>query len=213
MLSCSTAQTRIGILLAVMAVGACACKSRQRARLNPKTGTTGGVLVFSDDFERTEIGKDWLNRSGKWVIKDGMLHGQNDRNEGIWLNTPVPDRFRIEFDARADSAEGDLKFEVCASEQHHQTGYIVIMGGWNNSLSIIARLNEHGTDRLESDMRGETGRVYHMMAVRTDRSLLWYVDGKLALTFEDEDPLHGRFFAFNDWSAPVAFDNLKIFQL
>jgi len=190
-----------------------ACESKKRARLNPKEGLTGGVLVFEDDFERAETGEAWLNRSGRWRIEGGRLRGQNDRNEGLWLNEPLPGRVRVEFDATAESEEGDIKFEIFASEQRHQTGYIVIMGGWRNTVSIIARLDEHGDDRLEAGLSAQKGRSYHFTVVRTDNALRWYVNGKLALQFRDEEPLRGSYFAFSDWTAPVAFDNFKVFQL
>lgn len=189
------------------------CESKKRARLNPTEGLTGGVLVFEDDFERAEPGESWLNRSGRWRIEAGRLRVQNDRNEGLWLNEPLPARVRVEFDAVAESEEGDIKFEIFAAEQRHQTGYVVIMGGWRNTVSIIARLDEHGDDRLEAGIRADKGRTYHFTVVRTDNSLRWYVDGKLALQYRDEEPLRGNYFAFSDWTAPITFDNFKVYQL
>jgi len=203
----------LGMLACCLVGVKSSCKSTKRQLMNPSEGLSGGVLVFSDDFERKEPGDRWLNRSGKWNIADGMLHGRGDRNEGLWLNEPLHGRVRVEFDARADSAEGDLKFEIFASEQRHQTGYVVIMGGWNNTISIIARLDEHGSDRLEAEIKVEVGRTYHITIVRTDNALRWYIDGTLSMQFRDEEPLRGRYFGFNDWNAPVSFDNLEIYQL
>jgi hypothetical protein len=55
--------------------------------------------------------------------------------------------------------------------------------------------------------------VHHFTILRTDGPLRWFVDGKPVLTFQDEDPIHGRYFGFNDWAADVAFDNLQIYRL
>ena len=204
----------MALFLAVGLAPGCDGKSKKKKRAQASTeGLTGGVLVFSDDFERPELGADWLARSGRWKIRDGRLNISNDRNEGAWLNQPLPDRVRVEFDAIANSDEGDLKFEIFATEQRHQTGYIVILGGWRNSVSIIARLNEHGEDRLEADARAVRGTVHRIAAVRTDNSLRWYVDGNLVLKFDDEEPIRGSYFAFNDWAADVSFDNLRIYKL
>lgn len=213
MVSGSRLTLLISVAACLLAWSALSCESKKRGRLNPTKGLTGGVLIFSDAFERSDLGEGWLNRSGRWKIRDGRVFGQNDRNEGLWLVEPLPARIRVEFDARAESPEGDLKVEVFNTEQRHQTGYVVIMGGWRNTVSIIARLDEHGDDRLESELRVEQGRAYRMAIVRTDNVLRWYVDGKLALQYRDEEPIRGRYFAFNDWAAPVSFDNLKIFQL
>lgn len=207
------------LLLAVVVVSTLgACKSSRRHRpVAVREGLSGGVLVFEDDFEREALGDRWLNRSGRWRIvrsgQDGRLGVEGDRNEGVWLDFALPERVRIEFDARAMSDEGDLKCEVFASEARHQAGYVVILGGWNNTVSVIARLDEHGEDRLESPARAEKGRTHHWTLVRVSDTLRWYVDGALVLEYHDEDPLRGRTFGFNDWNAPVEFDNLKIYQL
>jgi len=198
-------------LLVALASGG--CKAKKKATAAVTEGLTGGVLVYSDDFQRDKLGPDWLSRSGRWEVKDGWLHCRGDRNEGAWLNVPLPERVRVEFDARSESDDGDLKFEIFATEQRHQTGYIVIMGGWKNTLSIIARLNEHGEDRMEADASVEKGRVYHMTAVRTDGALRWFVDGRLVLQYADEEPVRGAYFGFNDWNADVWFDNLKVSKL
>lgn len=207
--------TRLAFLLvAAIALDAAACKSPRRHRpAAAREGLSGGVLVFEDDFEREALGERWLNRSGRWRIREGRLAVQGDRNEGVWLDFALPERVRIEFDARAGSDEGDLKCEVFASEARHQAGYVVILGGWNNTVSVIARLDEHGEDRLESPARAEKGRVHHFTLVRVSDTLRWYVDGALVLEYHDEDPLRGAYFGFNDWTAPVEFDNLKIYQL
>jgi hypothetical protein len=176
-------------------------------------GLTGGVEVFSDDFNRADLGDRWTRRSPGWDLRDGWLHVRGDKNEGLWLNERLPDRVRVEFDAKAATDEGDLKFEIFNTEQRHQTGYIVIFGGWHNSVSIIARLNEHGEDRQEAPEVPARGRVYRFAAVRTDGTLRWFVDGKLVLEFADEAPIRGSFFGFNNWNAEAFFDNLKVFRL
>lgn len=199
-------------MVVLLALGACKSSRRHRPAV-AREGLSGGVLVFEDDFERETLGDRWMNRSGRWRIRDGRLAVRGDRNEGLWLDVALPERVRIEFDARAQSDEGDLKCEVFASEPRHQAGYVVILGGWSNTVSVIARLDEHGEDRLESPARAEKGRTHHWTLVRVSDTLRWYVDGTLVLEYHDEDPLRGRYFGFNDWNSPVEFDNLKIFEL
>jgi hypothetical protein len=55
-----------------------------------------------------------------------------------------------------------------------------------------------------------------MAVVRTDNRLRWYVDGQAFLTFDDAAPLVGDdhdHFAFNDWAAPVRFDEFRVYDL
>jgi len=194
--------------VAMLAVG---CKAGTSAPVGD--GLTGGLLVFSDDFNRDAFGDGWDNKSGKWELRDGWAHIRGDKNEGLWLKTPLPDRARVEFDAKSMSLDGDLKFEIFARERAHQTGYIVILGGWNNSISIIARLNEHGTDRLESSVVANIGQVHHFTAVRIKDTLKWFVDGKPVLTLKDADPIDGVYFAFNNWASDAWYDNLRVYDL
>lgn len=197
----------------VLAAGGCGKRPRKARSATATEGLSGGALVFSDDFERTDLGESWLQRTGRWRIVDGRVRVQGDRNEGLWLQVALPDRVRIEFDAVARTPDGDLKCEVLASEPRHQTGYIAILGGWKNSLSVLARLDEHGEDRLESPRKATPGQVHHFVLVRTGSTLVWYVDGEPVLSFADESPLNGRYFGFNNWMAEVEFDNLAIYAL
>jgi len=208
---------RIAVLVVAtlaVAAGSGACTSgKKKPDRKADEGLTGGTLVFQDDFQRDALGDDWLARSGKWRIVDGALHVQGDQNEGAWLNRPLPERVRIEFDARSESPDGDLKFEVFCQEQRHQTGYIAILGGWKNTVSIIARLDEHGEDRKEADATVQIGKVHHFTAVRTDDTLRWYVDGQFVLQYKDPAPIKGVYFGFNNWASRAFYDNLKIYQL
>lgn len=198
--------------IVMMAVVFSGCAEKKKSG-GAGEGLTGGTRVYSDDFERTTTGEDWVNSSGKWKIVDGWLHARGDRNGGFWLDFPLPPKVRIEFDARSDSPDGDLKVEVFNAEQRHETGYILILGGWENSVSIIARQDEHGEDRLEVDAKVIIGSTHHFTIVRTDGALRWYVDGKPMLTYHDTNPLKGVYMGFNNWDSDAYYDNIEIFQL
>jgi len=181
-----------------------------------------GELVFSDEFERPEIGDSWERGageagSGKWTLRDGWLHGRDIKNDPLWYVEPLPRKVRVEFDARAESAEGDLKVEIFGDGQNHASGYILIFGGWKNSLDTIARLDEHGDDRkTRTSRKVEPRRIYRFAIERRDDTLKWFVDGVQFMTYPDSVPLQGSkhaHFAFNDWTAPVAFDNFRVYRL
>lgn len=180
----------------------------------PEAWLTGGTLIFSDDFERDRFGEDWGTTSDSWRIDGGEVRVSGARNEGLWWQGSLPTNVRVEFDARATSKEGDLKFEAFGTERGHESGYIFVLGGWKNSLSIIARKDEHGDDRLESRQRlAEPNRTYRFGAIRAGGAVHWLIDGELFLTFADGALITGEAFGFNDWDAPLAFDNVKIYSL
>ena len=178
----------------------------------------GGELVFEDSFDDDELADHWTTGFEGWTVTDGHLTVQGARNDALWLQHPLPDQFRVSFTARSDSAEGDIKFEILGDGTTHESGYVGIFGGWNNRLNIIARLDEHGDDRLEG-AAGRTvdpGRTYQMDVVRTDHRLRWYVDGEPFLSYPDNAPLKGdghRYFAFNNWDSPLTFGDLRIYDL
>ena len=190
-----------------------------------------GELVYQEDFSTDELGEEWQlgfyneedERDGVeideiWQLVDETLHVHGAQNKGLWLDEPLPEEFRVSFTARSEAVAGDIKFEILGDGQANASGYVGIFGGWNNSLNIIARLDEHGDDRLEgaANHRVERGRTYQFDVVRTDHRLRWYVDGELFLTYDDAEPLRGeqhRYFAFNNWETPLYFDDLRIYDV
>lgn len=187
---------------------------------------------FRDDFEREEIGGDYEVLSDAWAISDGWLCAQNARNQGIWLKRRLPRDVRIEFDAVALSDDGDIKVELFGDgasgatgvSYNDATGYVAIYGGWKNSEHVLARLDEHGEDRKTIRVEPgsddpaaapvRSGQPYHFKFERRHGNMLvMSVNGSTVLELEDPAPLAGRgheHFAFNEWTAPVCFDNLSI---
>lgn len=217
----TTSRKSTSQLLAVVAIcflAASACHTRE---VGDAPAALGG-LVFSDDFERAELGDAWTRGTGEagtgeWTIKDGWLTGSALKNDPLWLSSPLPRQVRVEFDAKALTDVGDLKIEVFGDGENHASGYILIFGGWNNSLDVIARLDEHGDDRMARATRKvEKDRVYKMAVERSDSTVKWFIDGELFMSYPDDEPLTGpkhAHFAFSDWLAAVAFDNVKVFRL
>lgn len=226
--------------LAVLVSGAAACVPEGPATTNEVTLPEQTIVVlsesppiaavFRDEFERDELGPDYLALSDAWGLSDGWLCVEGAMNRGVWLSRRLPANVRVEFDAMALSPEGDIKVELfgdglsgaTGATYDNATGYIAIFGGWNNTFHVLAKHNEH-VDRQEIVIGSvddplavpvQPGRRYHFKFERRHGNmLLWSVDGTLYFTKVEKQPLTGaghEHFGFNDWTAPVCFDNLEI---
>lgn len=191
--------------------------------------------AFEDDFQREELGDDYVATSDAWTLRVGRLCVRNAKNQPVWLRRRLPVNARIEFDASSSSPDGDIKAELWADGRsaasgvsyNDATGYLVILGGWRNQFHVLARLDEHAPDRPEvrvdpsgNDLRARPvapHHTYHFKIERRDgRTLRWFVDDIEVISFTDPQPLKGsghEYFGFNDWQTPVCFDNLKITPL
>jgi len=180
-----------------------------------------GPEGFRDDFERSEIGPDWLSTGGPFSVRNGKLRVKGARNKPLWLRRTLPRDVRIQFDVRSESPEGDIKIEVFGdgvskAEQasYTATSYVVIFGGWGNSKNVIARLDEHGDDRVIGPAyKVVQGKTYRMKIERRGGMLRAWVDDHELARMTDPQPLEGPghdHFAFNNWQSELWFDNLRI---
>lgn len=206
------------VCLCLLSSAGCKKETVRRDPASDHADLQGGTLIFEDDFERNELGPHWSAQGSAWRIENGAAAGQDARNDALWLDVELPEKVRVEFDATALAEDGDLKFELFGDGTNHESGYILIYGGWSNTVTCIAREDEHGTDRLDAQehVPVQTGTTYRFTAVRTDSRVQWYIDDELVLVFDDAAPLTGpdhNHLAFNDWTAPVRFDNLAIYDL
>jgi hypothetical protein len=208
------------VALAVAALGG--CRARDEIISAP----------FFDGFERAPgtppaalgmLGPAWRDTGGDYRIIDGRLAARGAYNHPAWLRKRLPRDVTIELDVQSKSDAGDIKVELFGDGEsfdpdrggYVSTGYVLIFGGWRNSLSVICRNNEHDEGRKASraDRRVEIGRTYHFAITRKDGRIDWRVDGEPFLAWTDPQPLAGpghEYFAVNDWEAEVYFDNLSI---
>lgn len=175
---------------------------------------TTTTVPFHDDFNRDQLGQNYFATGGQWRIVDGQLYSPGVKNNPLWLKAKLPHDVTVEFDVRSESIAGDVKCEIFGNGRDHSSGYILIFGGWNNTISAIARLDEHGNDRKDRrDKKVEKGRTYHWKVVRDGTVLTWYIDGELFLKYDDPNPLEGSNhdrFGFGTWATDAWFDNLSI---
>lgn len=198
------------------------------------------ALPFRDDYSNPATVPDkYFSTGGLWRTVDGWLLSPGVKNNPLWLKASLPNDVAVEFDVKSMSPEGDIKVEIFGDGTDHASGYVLIHGGWNNSISIIARLDEHapsfttlpqGKDlvaeglyrndsrvRVESSpFKVEIGRSYHWRIERRGKLISWFIDGAPFMRFEDPLPLTGKGhdrFGFSSWEAQLYFDNLTVTAL
>ncbi len=172
------------------------------------------TVPFSDDFDRAALGDNWSRYGGDWIIDKGNVYSIYAINIPLFLNVELPKDVVVEVDVMSETGEVDSKVELMADGKRHESGYIFILGGWSNSLSCIARMDEHGRDRKVRQPTGVNGNKWYRWRIeKKGGSLKWLIDGQPYLAFEDEEPLdgpgHDRL-AFSNWENKVRYDNLKI---
>ena len=205
------------------------------------------TLPFRDDFsDRSSVASKYFSTGGLWrtVPEAGgqWLLSPGVKNNPLWLKASLPNDVAVEFDVKSMSPEGDIKMEIFGDGTDHASGYVLIHGGWNNSISIIARLDEHapslqslqaqapGKDLVEAGLyrndtrvrvegnpfKVEIGRAYHWRVERRGKVISWMIDGQPFMRFEDPLPLTGKGhdrFGFSSWEAQLYFDNLTVTAL
>jgi hypothetical protein len=202
---------------ALLVVGLAAADAGCRAKDPAITGP------FADDFERVDLGPTWNATSPQYRIAAGKLVISNGYNHPAWLRQKLPRDGVIELDVMSKSEAGDIKIELYGDGEsfdpdkgsYTSTGYVLIFGGWHNSLSVICRLDEHDDGRKaeRGDTHVQPGRSYHWTVTRRGSTIDWKIDGKPFLAWTDPEPLAGaghEYLALNDWESEVSVDNLRI---
>ncbi len=185
-------------------------------------------IPYQNDFSNpASVTSDFWSSGGHYRVVDGWLLSPGVKNNPLWLKAKLPQNVAIDFDVKSMSAEGDIKVEIFGDGSDHASGYVLIHGGWNNSLSIIARLDEHGlpidkVGELKADTRTrvenngypvQVGRSYHWRIERRGGLITWFIDGQKYMEFNDPNPLTGKWhdrMGFSSWEAQLFFDNLRI---
>jgi hypothetical protein len=211
------------------------------ALLSADSGATGvgmgnGMEGDAGPVRPSNLGPNWTAaRTNAWRVENGRLCAENAHNHGVWLNRTLPVNARIEFDAIALTEAGDLKAELWGDGHSYATGtsytaatsYLAILGGWNNTIHALARLNEHGSDRKSITVDKDSddprqravvrGQLYQFKIERTDgKTVRVSVNGVEYFSWNDPSALAGQghdHLGFNEWEAKVCFDNVKVTPL
>lgn len=183
------------------------------ARLAPagERDAAGWKLVFSDDFDRGELGPNWKVVDGTWTIKDGCLRGSGTliSTRGLGGNRP-PAGQRLEFEAATDLQPiiffkdqpkpkvmvGDLSSFIQAeplekSKKTFQTGYFGQFGGMGNTVNRLMRLGSVVRSDDAPDRTVVPDQRYRIVLENDGGKVRCVVDGTTLVEWEDADPVVG----------------------
>ncbi|MBZ4422123.1 hypothetical protein [Myxococcus sp. RHSTA-1-4] len=110
------------------------------------------ALPYSQDFsDPAVVERDFFTTGGFWRTVRGELLAPGVKNNPLWLQAPLPDDVAVEFDVRSEFPEGDIRVEIFGNGVDPSSGYVLVQGGWNNSLSVLARkdMNAPSLDALK----------------------------------------------------------------
>jgi len=173
-----------------------------------------GSLPFTDDFNRKELGVNWFPSGGDWKLRDGYVYTTFSNNMPLFLKLDLPADVVVEVDVFSELPIVDAKVELMTDGRTHQSGYVFILGGWSNKLSVIARLDEHGKDRKVKSPTNVKGKTqYRWRIEKKGGELKWLIDGKPYMSYRDPKPLDGpgnNRLGFGNWQNQIRFDNLQI---
>ena len=179
------------------------------------------TLIFSDDFNRTELGPHWQKQGGEWRIEEGAVYSPTAHNRNLVLTAvALPENALIELTLWSRSPFVDVKFNAWGDGNIHDhgDGYSFILGGWKNRVSVIARLDEHEKNRVEDrTTRLQPNERYRITVIRLGKKIWWFVNDDIFLAYHDPKPLSAntgyRYFSFANWESEAFFDDIRIFSL
>jgi Farnesoic acid 0-methyl transferase len=109
------------------------------ALLRSEPELTAKVPYEQDFSDPSVVERDFSSVGGFWRSVNGQLLAPQVKNNPLWLAARLPDDVLIEFDVRSEYPEGDVRLELFGNGLDPASGYVLVHGGWNNTLSVIAR--------------------------------------------------------------------------
>ncbi len=176
-------------------------------------------IIFSDDFNREELGKDYTSQGGDWQIKDNMVHSMKAYNKNLVLNKVLPENGMIELKIMSKTPFFDGKINAWGDGKRHDhgDGYTAILGGWKGQISVISKLHEHEVNRTENRKTKFTpDKIHTMKFIKDSNKLYLFIDDKIVLARWDDKPLSVKdgykYFSFANWKSDLWFDDLKVYS-
>jgi len=169
----------------------------------------GWQRCFADDFNRTDLGRNWRTIRGTWALRNGMLCA--DASAHIILTWQFQGDVRLEYEAITDdAAPSDLSAVLNSDLSRETSGYYFGFGSRENTLSFLI---VRGGIVDQADVRIVPGKRHRVVCQREGNRLTMSVDGQVVVSHVHEKPIenaeHSRI-GFSVY-APGRFDAVRIY--
>ncbi len=175
-------------------------------------------LVFQDDFERTELGPDWIIR-GKWEIVGGRLKYGLDGPHLATINRHFAADVRVEYDGQVPEGvkpcDLSIGLGVGRSGDQYNFGYLLAFGGGYNTFNQVIGGRAMERVQIRDPARKiELGKVHRICGMKDGTTITLEVDGQVLITTTDKDPLGGPGFdmvGLVTWTGMLV-DNVRVYE-
>ena len=148
--------------------------------------------MFSDDFERAELGKNWIQPVGKWAIQKGAAAMTRNGDGALLYAKPLARDQRIEFDAwTARGYPCDLSGLLCANPAERGGFASAYFFGYGCEMNAFSKLLIRGVQYRVYPVRITPGKKVHIICEREGDRLSHWVDGVALLHCRHRDRLDG----------------------
>lgn len=179
-------------------------------------------LIFTDTFDREELGENWEVVGGSWKIDDGALVGSGTLISSRGFPGRDPDRtlpgttppgfIRLEFKARTDvqapafsfgappkATVSDLSSFIHAEPYEGKTvpthtGYFFQFGGFMNTRNMICRAGKVVAEEKDPNIRITADTLHHVVVENDEGMLRLIVDGQTVFEQEEKSHIMGQGF-------------------
>jgi hypothetical protein len=165
------------------------------APLSERDVAENWITLFADDFERADLGDKWQPLNGAWTIENGAARGvygpeiedPNSFAATLVPRTKMPASVEVSYDVWSPDV---IDWETKLHSPSERTSLIAVHVGIEGSqfcegeqgFSCLVQHNRDNYQQVASRVQTiETGRKYHVRAVRSPGRWQMYVDGRLVL--------------------------------
>ncbi len=170
-------------------------------------------LAYEDEFDRAEIGDQWIVQGGNPKIVDGRLFFDNGGT--LMLDRSLVPDVKMTFEAEANPGAPPCDLSVgLGCGRLGSYSYLLQFGGRNNSANAIYGGNA-GVSDLSPSLLIEHGKRYKLEAVKEGNRLAYYVNGtKIIENADVPDPVGGPGFdrvSLVTWHG-MYVDHVKVYE-
>ena len=173
-------------------------------------------MLFRDDFDRRELGPDWRVLEGSAWVEPGRLHLEGPSNVTVVCTKPFPGDVRLEYEGYV--APGSQLCDISCFLSATPAGgwresYFLGFGSYYNTDCRIKRCGRVMA-AVDKPLIERAGRVHHIAAERAGPTLSLFVDGELAVRWDDPDPLgpDQQYLGLYACGTHVVYTGVKVFK-